>query len=109
MKKFFVLCIVSFLCFGTLALAKTEEVKSTQGVELDASISKTIKQQAKEDNKAYKKEKKAKKQYIKNVSNIKKMRERKRLQQRNLEFLNSRLNIKKQKLEELQKEKGENK
>ncbi len=109
MKKVIVLGLILGLYLTALSvLAQDEQVQSTQGVEIDASIVKTLKQQSKEDKKLDKLQQKAKKKYIKNVSDIKKMRETKRIKERNIDFYNSRLQIKNAKLEELQEKKGEN-
>lgn len=108
MKKFLVL-FISLCLFSVPCFANDEKAVSTEGVELDSSIVKTVNKQSAEDKKIYKQERKAKRQYLKNISSIKKMRENKRLKQRNLEFLNSRLQIQKNKLEVLQEKKGQEK
>ena len=86
---------------------ETETVQSTEGIELDAKIEKSVNKQSKEDKKEHKQVQKAKKRYIKNVSSIQNMNEKKRIKERNLEFYNSRLQIQKSKLEKLEKKKGE--
>ena len=99
MKKFFVYIIsVVVVSMFSLSFAK-EEVKSTEGLKLEQTISKT-----KGEEKNYKTKRKAKQKYLKNVSNINKMKNKKRIKERNLEFYNKRLELKKQRLEELSSE-----
>lgn len=109
MKKFLVWCFVMVLLTG-LAHAKKakDDVKSTEGVKIDASITKTIKQESKAEKKEFSQLKKAKKTYVKNVNKIKNLREHKRIKERDLEFYNSRLQIQQNRLQELE-EKGEEK
>ena len=79
----------------TASLTEEDEIKIKKFIEDDRSkvkISYTIKG-TKEDN--------VKNKYLKNISYIKKMRERKRIKQRDLEFLQKRLEVQKYKLEEL--------
>lgn len=102
MKKFFVYIIgVVVVSMFSLSFAK-EEVKSTEGLKLEQTISKT--KDSKSEEKNYKTKRKEKQKYLKNVSNIKKMRNKKRIKERNLEFYNKRLELKKQRLEELSSE-----
>ena len=111
MKKVLVWSLILLIFSANFVYAKKqkEEVTSTEGVELDATITKTLKQKSKEEAKAYKLQNKAKNKYIKNISKIKKLNNNKRLKERDLEFLNSRLHIKQQQLEELKVETEETK
>ena len=97
MKKFFVL-ILCFFIYSECCVFSQESVKSTEGVEIDTNIVKTVKQQSKEYSQAIKRQNKAQKKYLKNIKRIKNMRNSKRIKERDLEFLNKRLNIKKNQL-----------
>ena len=117
MKKVFVYCLVLtvFFVLSICADAKNKEkikAVSTQGIELEQSITKTVNKSSKQEKKELKTKNKNKKKYLKNVSQIKKMRNKKRIKERNLEFYNKRLNIKTNKLKEFEdsqiEEKGEN-
>lgn len=102
MQKFFVYGIIILVLISSMSWVNAEEeIQSTEGITLEEGISKTVSTPDKEYKKEIKQEKKAKNKYLKNISYIKKMRERKRIKQRDLEFLQKRLEVQKYKLEEL--------
>ena len=102
MQKFFVYGIIILVLISSMSWVNAEEeIQSTEGITLEEGISKTVSTPDKEYKKEIKQEKKAKNKYLKNISQIKKMRERKRIKQRDLEFLQKRLEVQKYKLEEL--------
>lgn len=101
MQKFFVYGIIILVLISSMSWVNAEEIQSTEGITLEEGISKTVSTPDKEYKKEIKQGKKAKNKYLKNISHIKKMRERKRIKQRDLEFLQKRLEIQKYKLEEL--------
>ena len=109
MKNICSLFVVVFLMLFASCVNAKEEVSSTQGVKIDSAIYKTVNKQAKNEAKSMKREKKAKSKYLRNISKIKKLKEKKRIKERDLEFFNSRLNKQKRNLEELTqtREKGE--
>ena len=102
MQKFFVYGIIVLVLISSMSWVNAaEEIQSTEGITLEEGISKSVSTPDKEYKKEIKQGKKAKNKYLKNISHIKKMRERKRIKQRDLEFLQKRLEIQKYKLEEL--------
>ena len=102
MQKFFVYGIIILVLISSMSWVNAEEeIQSTEGITLEEGISKTVSTPDKEYKKEIKQGKKAKNKYLKNISYIKKMRERKRIKQRDLEFLQKRLEVQKYKLEEL--------
>lgn len=103
MQKFFVYGIIILVLITSMSWvnAKEEEIQSTQGITLEEGISKTVSTPDKEYQKEIKQERKTKNKYLKNISNIKKLREHKRIKQRDLEFYQKRLEQQKYKLEEL--------
>ncbi len=102
MQKFFVYGIIILVLISSMSWVNAEEeIQSTEGITLEEGISKTVSTPDKEYKKEIKQGKKAKNKYLKNISHIKKMRERKRIKQRDLEFLQKRLEVQKYKLEEL--------
>ena len=114
MKKALVLSIVFLLlcCLGFCAKTKNSKVhniKSTDGTEITEKSSRQISGLKNKDNsvKTHKKHRKEYQRYIKKINNA---TDKKRLKEQNLEFYNERLEIKKQKLEQLNSEvkKGEN-
>lgn len=112
MQRFFVYGIIFLVLITSMSWvnAKEEETLSTEGLTFEEGISKEVSAPDKEYQKELKNQKKIKNKYLKNISNITKMRETKRLKQRDLEYLQKRLEQKKHKLEELTNEmKGEEK
>ena len=112
MKRFFVYGII-LLFLGTFvacSFAKEQEVNSTEGLVLEENVSKNVRT-TKQEKSEQRKELKTKRKYKKNISLIKKYKEKKRIKERDLDFIQQRIEIKKQKLEELTSQnskKGEN-
>jgi len=111
MNKFFVY-VIMLLCFGMLTTSclASDTPVSTQGLTFEEGIEKNVKP-AKTELAEMKQIKKMKRKYFRNVASLKSKKYKKDMQERNLEFYNSRLEIKKQRLEELTSEgskKGEN-
>ncbi len=104
MNKFFVYAImmVFLVSFGACSvLSKTEEVKSTQGLEKIEQINpRKLKKVSKQEDNAYRLKQKNKKKYAKDVFKIKKLKEKQRKKERDLEFYQKRLNIKRDKLKD---------
>ena len=113
MKKLIVFSITTVLLISLGVCAKTKnnepKVKSTDGTEISADTAKKVTGSKNKDN-AYKEHKKNRKQYLKYIKKVNNAKDKKHLKERYLEFYNERLEIKKQKLEELNSEvkKGEN-
>lgn len=114
MKKVLVYIIVFALFYGItacVAKAKTQEqlVQSTQGVEVNTETSKKITKSKNNKNPA-KTKRKNRNKYIKTLKKVEKANNKKRIRNRNLDFLNEQLEIKKNKLEKLNSnvKKGEN-
>lgn len=80
--------------------SSVDEVQSTQGIEINKDIVKTVKPSAKE-RKEYNKRKKTADTYIKNKKKINKMNSVRNIKQKELEFLQNRLEVKKMMLEDL--------
>ena len=101
MNKFFVYVII-LLCFGMLTMPcqASDKPISTQGLTLEEGIEKNVKP-AKAELAEMKQIRKMKRKYFRNVARLKSKKYKKNMQEKNLEFYNSRLEIKKQKLEEL--------
>lgn len=112
MKRFFV-CGIIILFLGTIAacsIAKEQEVTSTEGLVLEEGVSKNVKT-TKQEKSEQRKELKNKRKYEKNITLLKKYKEKKRIKERDLDFIQQRIEIKKQRLEELtspNSKKGEN-
>ena len=114
MLLFRVLCLVLLLvgtCEISLGAEEKEPAKSTSGVEIPQTITKFLKPTAKE-RKEHRQKKKDSEYYIKKNKQITELNLKKKMKQKELDFLQSRLEIKKQKLNDLtskQPEKGETK
>ena len=80
--------------------AQTSAPVSTQGLTLQEGVEKSV-QPSKSEMEEYRLKKKMKKKYFKNVSNIKNRKYKKSIQERDLEFYNKRLELKKHELEEV--------
>ena len=113
MKKVLVYGIVLALLGSACAFAKSKkakepEVTSTQGVEVDTATSQKI-VKSKNDKNPAKTKRKNRNKYVKYLKKVDRQKNIKRIKERNLEFYNERLEIKKNKLEELNSEgkKGE--
>ncbi len=113
MKKVLVYGIVFALIGSACAFAKSKqakepEVTSTQGVEVDAQTSQKI-VKSKNDKNPAKTKRKNRNKYVKYLKTVDRQKNIKRIKKRNLEFYNERLELKKNKLEELNSEgkKGE--
>ena len=106
-------CIIMVLCIGVCVPkveAQDNQPVSTQGLTLQEGVEKNIKS-SKEEIKELHQKKKLKRIYFRRVSDLKAKQYKKSIKERNIEFYNSRLEIKKQKLEELTSDgskKGEN-
>ena len=85
---------------------KVEQLYSTEGIEIDSDIESKTKN-TKIENKIYKKEAKNKNKYLKNISKLKRYKEKQRINEKNLNYLKNRLDIQKNKLEELTSEESE--
>ena len=112
MKKFLVSIIfVMFFASGVCIAAdngqnaskvKEPKVQSTEGVEVTLEDEKNMKSSAaKGDKKEANQKKKKRAKYLRNINKIEKQNNRKRIKNRDLEFYESRLEIKKNKLEKL--------
>jgi len=113
MKKVLVYGIIFALLGSACALAKSKkekepEVKSTQGVEVDVQTSQKI-VKSKNDKKPAKTKRKNRNKYAKYLKKVEGQKNKKRIKERDLKFYNERLELKKNKLEELNSEgkKGE--
>lgn len=104
MKKLFVfsLFVALLISLGVCAKTKNEktEVKTTDGTVINTVTAKKISTSKNKDD-SLKKHRKNRKQYLRYIKKIDKAKDRKHLKERNLEFYNERLEIKKHKLEEL--------
>ncbi len=93
------LCILLLGVSDVVLAARKEPVKSTQGIEISQDVEKTLKTPSK-----HRKEQRRKKRnsdyYIKNKKQLDKLDMNKKMKQKELEFLQNRLEIKKQKLED---------
>lgn len=93
--------LLFLISFGACSHAKDkEEVKSTQGIEIEKNIQKKANQTSKNEDKLYKEKQKARHKYSKDIKKIKKLKEKQRLKKRNLEFYEKRLKIKQERLKE---------
>lgn len=107
------LCFI-FVTVGLNVFAlgvKKEPVKSTQGIEINDDIAKTIKPSAKQ-RKEQRKKKMDSDAYIKKKKKLDKLNLKKKMKQKELDFLQNRLDIKNQRLNEATSEnevKGEEK
>src|SRR5574344_9360 len=104
-----ILCIIMIM-YGTCVYAedtKSEDIKSTQGLEINKDVINSGKSQI--DMSAYKSSRKATKKYLKRKKQIRKLDAKKDTKQRELEFLQKKLDVKKNKVEALSsdKKKGE--
>lgn len=109
MKKFLSGLALIMLCSALTVIAQEnnyDQIEPNYGI-TDSNAN--TEANSKEDKEAYKKELKANNKLIDNIHDIRKMREQKRIRNRNLEFYNKRLNISKNRLEELQEKKGDGK
>lgn len=110
--RVFICFLILFVGTSNVSLgAKNEPAKSTTGVEVPQDIDKTLKPTAKE-RKERRQKKKDSDYYIKKKKQISKLSLNKKMKQKELDFLKKRLEIKKQKLNDLtseKKEKGESK
>ena len=113
MKKVLVYGIVFVLMASCCAFAKSKkakepEVTSTQGVEVDVETSQKI-VKSKNDKNPAKTKRKNRNKYVRYLKTDERQKNSKRIKERNLEFYNERLELKKKKLEELNTEgkKGE--
>ena len=104
MKKLFVfsLFVALLISLGVCAKTKNEktEVKTTDGTVINTVTAKKISTSKNKDD-SLKKHRKNRKQFLRYIKKIDKAKDRKHLKERNLEFYNERLEIKKHKLEEL--------
>ena len=104
MKKLFVFSIFVALLISLGVCAKTKnektEVKTTDGTVINTVTAKKISTSKNKDD-SLKKHRKNRKQYLRYIKKIDKAKDRKHLKERNLEFYNERLEIKKHKLEKL--------
>lgn len=102
--------LLIFLPVSTaFAFRAKEQVNSTQGVDIDSTITKTI-GPSKEQKKEQRKKRRTSAEYLKKKKKIGKIDAKLQNKQRELEFLQNRLEIKKKKLEDLvpaDNEKGE--
>lgn len=93
------LCILLLGVSDFVLAAHKEPVKSTQGLDISQDVEKTINTPSK-----HRKEQRRKKRnsdyYIKNKKQLDKLDMNKKMKQKELEFLQNRLEIKKQKLED---------
>jgi len=112
MNKNVSICILLIVLFVTgacvISAKENSEVKSTEGIEVQKEMKVISDTTTKSDKLKLKKEKK----YTSNVEKIKKLREKKRLKQRDLDYLQNRYELSKNKLEEVSSdssEKGEEK
>lgn len=113
MKKVLVYGIIFALLGSVCTYAKSKqakepEVTSTQGVSVDAETSQKI-VKSKNDKNPAKTKRKNRNKYAKFIKTVERQENIKRIKERNLKFYNERLELKKQKLEELnsQGKKGE--
>lgn len=106
MKKVLVYGIVFVLMASCCVFAKSKknkevpEVASTQGVEIDATKSKKI-IKSKNDKNPAKTKRKNRNKYVRYLKTVERQKNSKRIKERNLEFYNERLDLKKKKSEEL--------
>ena len=114
MKKVLVYGIVFALIGSTCAFGKSKktnepQIQSTQGIEVNSAISEKITKSKNNKNPA-KVQRKNRKKYLRYVNKVDSAGMKKIKKERDLEFLNNQLKIKKHKLEELNSEvkKGEN-
>lgn len=113
MKKLFAFSIIVVLLISLGVCAKTKnekaEVKSTDGTVINTVTAKKISASKNKDD-SLKKHRKNRKQYLRYIKKINNAKDKKRLKERNLEFYNERLELKKHMLEQLNSEvkKGEN-
>lgn len=108
MKKFLVYIVLLGLMINVgMVVSAKDNIQSTQGLVLEENISNTASMTDKEYKKEVRDKNKAKRKYLKNVSNIKKLREKKSIKQRDMNFYNKRLEQKKNKLEDLTNKKGD--
>lgn len=105
----FILCAILILSVPVSAKKQQEEVKSTQGVEIDNSITKALKT-SDTQKKEQKNKQKTSADYIKTKKQVKRLDSIKENKQREIEYLQNRIEVKKQRLEKLSpttNEKGE--
>lgn len=113
MKKVIVFCLLSFfmtsVCLAGNINEKKTVVQSTEGIEIDSSTSKSI-VKSKNDKNPAKTKRKNRNKYLKYIKKIDKSKNKTRIKERDLKYLNNQLEIKKKKLEELNSKvkKGEN-
>ncbi len=114
MKRYLIYVIVFALLGSTCVFAKSKKSQepkgqSTQGVEVDVETSQKIVKSKNDKNPARTKRKNRNK-YVRYLKTVERQKNIKRIKERNLDFYNERLELKKNKLEELNSEvkKGEN-
>ena len=114
MKKVLALGIVFALIGSTCVFAKSKkgnepQVQSTQGLEVDAATSNKV-VKSKNDKNLAKTKRKNRNKYLRSVNKVNRAEISKKNKERNLEFYNKQLEIKKNKLNELNSmvKKGEN-
>lgn len=93
------LCILLLGVSDVVLAARKEPVKSTQGIEISQDVEKTLKTPAKQ-RKEQRRKKRNSDYYIKNKKQLDKLDMNKKMKQKELEFWQNRLEIKKQKLED---------
>lgn len=114
MKKVFVLALLLVMSVSLNVYAQDEnskeiDVKSTQGIETNAQTAKKV-EKMKFNSKPASQRQKIRNKYLKSVNKVEKSKFNKLKKETDLKFYNKRLEIKKQKLEELtsdENEKGE--
>lgn len=114
MKKFllisvFIIFIGSICVYANDKKTQEQKVQSTQGIEIDNSTSQKV-VKSKEDKNPAKTKRKNRNKYLRYLNKTDSSKNRKRIKERDLNFLNQQLEIKKRRLEELnsQVKKGEN-
>ncbi len=93
------LCILLLGVSDFVLAARKEPVKSTQGIEISQDVEKTLKTPAKQ-RKEQRRKKRNSDYNIKNKKQLGKLDMNKKMKQKELEFWQNRLEIKKQKLED---------
>lgn len=114
MKKVLVLSIIFALIGSAGVFAKSRKTKepqiqSTQGIEIDAETSDKV-TKSKNDKHPAKTKRKNRNKYLRDIKKVDRAKNNKRIKERNLDYYNKQLEIKKQKLNELNSmvKKGEN-
>ena len=114
MKRILIFSIVFALLGLTCTFAKSKkveepQVQSTQGIEVDVATSNKI-VKSKNDKHPAKTKRKNRNKYLRDIKKVDRAKNNKRIKERNLDYYNKQLEIKKQKLNELNSmvKKGEN-